>query len=64
MESIKLEHGWLARQMKEVREEVRGWPEVLKPLRTLNASLVHCSNRSVLPDEHEKNRTETSETNK
>jgi len=44
MESIKLEPGWLARQMREVREEVLRWPEVLVPLTTLNASLVHRSN--------------------
>jgi hypothetical protein len=41
METIELEQGWLARQMKEVRREVQSWPEVLKPLTTINSSLVH-----------------------
>lgn len=43
MESIELERGWLARQMQEVRQDVQRWPDVLAPLRTLNASLVHRS---------------------
>jgi hypothetical protein len=47
MESIELERGWLARQMQEVRQDVQRWPEVLAPLRTLNASLVH---RSSVPE--------------
>lgn len=47
MESIKLEPGWLARQMQEVRAEVQNWPPALMPLRTLNASLVH---RSIVPE--------------
>lgn len=37
---VKLEPGWLERQMKEVREETRNWPAVLRPLLTLNAELV------------------------
>ena len=41
MESIKLEPGWRARQLQEVRAEVQNWPAALMPLRTLNASLVH-----------------------
>lgn len=47
MESIKLEPGWLARQMQEVRAEVQNWPPALMPLRSLNASLVH---RSEVPE--------------
>ncbi len=30
---IKLEPGWLARQMAEVREECKDWPKCLDPLR-------------------------------
>jgi len=41
METIELEQGWLARQMTEVRREVQSWPDVLKPLTTINSSLVH-----------------------
>lgn len=41
MESIELEKGWLVRQMEEVRQEVEKWPDVLKPLMTMNSSLVH-----------------------
>ncbi len=37
---VKLEPGWLARQMREVRKETRDWPAVLRPLLTLNAELV------------------------
>jgi hypothetical protein len=44
MESIELDRGWLARQMHEVRQEVRNWPDVMMPLRTLNSSLVHRTN--------------------
>ena len=39
METIELEKGWLERQMDEVRRDVAKWPDVLKPLTTLNASL-------------------------
>jgi hypothetical protein len=39
METIELEKGWLERQMVEVRRDVANWPDVLKPLTTLNASL-------------------------
>lgn len=45
MESVKLEKGWLACQMQEVREEVKQWPEILWPLRRLNESLVHDSTK-------------------
>lgn len=48
MKSIELDRGWLARQLKEVREEVQTWPTVLAPLRTLNASLAYPSSA---PDE-------------
>ncbi len=41
MDTIELEKGWLARQMTEVRTNVQSWPEVLKPLTTINSSLVH-----------------------
>ena len=41
METIELEKGWLVRQMEEVRQKVEKWPDVLKPLLTLNSSLVH-----------------------
>lgn len=40
MKSIKLEPGWLERQMAEVREECKNWPKILDPLRSLNADLV------------------------
>lgn len=40
MDTIELEEGWLARQMEEVQRDVEGWPDVLKPLITINASLV------------------------
>ncbi len=40
MEAIELEQGWLVRQMEEVRREVASWPDAVKPLRTINASLV------------------------
>jgi len=40
METIELKEGWLVRQMQEVRREVASWPEVMKPLTTINASLV------------------------
>lgn len=40
MESIKLEKGWLARQMQEAQKSVKQWPEILWPLRHLNESLV------------------------
>jgi hypothetical protein len=41
METIELEEGWLVRQMTEVRREAESWPEVMKPITTINASLVH-----------------------
>ncbi len=40
METIKLEKGWLIRQMKEFRQEVQQWPEVLMPLTHLNSAIV------------------------
>jgi len=49
MESIELEKGWLARQMEEVRREVEKWPEVLQPLRSINASLIHPPSLTVTP---------------
>jgi len=39
METIELEKGWLERQMDEVRRDVEKWPEVLKPLKTINSDL-------------------------
>lgn len=39
MKEIQLEKGWLARQMKEVREQVDKWPEELKILRNINKDL-------------------------
>ena len=36
----ELEPGWLARQMKETMAQCRDWPDVLKPLRSLNAELI------------------------
>jgi hypothetical protein len=39
-QKIKLEPGWLARQMAEVRKECATWPRCLDPLRKLNADLV------------------------
>lgn len=41
METIELEKGWLSRQMREVCQDAQDWPEVLKPLASINASLVH-----------------------
>lgn len=41
METIELEKGWLFRQMEETIREVDKWPEVMKPLTTINASLIH-----------------------
>jgi hypothetical protein len=41
METIELEKGWLIRQMVEVRREAENWPEVMKSIITINASLVH-----------------------
>ena len=61
MESIELERGWLARQMQEVHEKVQDWPEVLTPLRTLNASLVRQPNQPGSPNEQAVKRTEASE---
>ena len=61
MESIKLERGWLARQMQEVRENVQYWPDVLAPLRTLNASLVHQSNQPGSSNEQAVKRPEASD---
>ncbi len=40
METIKLEHGWLDRQMKEVRLDVQEWPDELMPLTHLNSAIV------------------------
>lgn len=39
METIQLQKGWLVRQMEEVRRDVEEWPEVLKPLTTINSAL-------------------------
>jgi hypothetical protein len=44
METIELERGWLERQMDEVRRDVANWPDVLKPLTTLNSSLTSHDN--------------------
>jgi hypothetical protein len=41
VETIKLEEGWLVRQMAEVRREAQSWPEVMKLITSINASLVH-----------------------
>lgn len=41
METIELEDGWLFRQMEETIREVDKWPEVMKQITTINASLVH-----------------------
>lgn len=41
METIELEEGWLVRQMTEVRRDAENWPDVMKPITTINASLVH-----------------------
>ena len=57
MESIELERGWLARQMREVRQDVQNWPDVLKPLRTLNSSLVYRSNLPECSNDQPLNRT-------
>ena len=57
MESIELERGWLARQMREVRQEVQSWPDVLTPLRTLNSSLVYRANLPETTNDQALNRT-------
>lgn len=41
MEAIELEKGWLERQMEEVRSSAKSWPDVMKPITSINASLVH-----------------------
>ncbi len=58
METIDLEKGWLERQMDEVRREVENWPEVLKPLTSLNSSLVHRHGVEVSIIENEKSEKE------
>jgi hypothetical protein len=40
MSEVKLDPGWLARQMAEVRKECANWPKCLDGLRTINAELV------------------------
>jgi hypothetical protein len=41
METIELEGGWFVRQMEEVQREVSSWPNELKPLLSINDSLIH-----------------------
>jgi hypothetical protein len=56
METIELEKGWLFRQMEETIREVDKWPDVMKPLTTINASLVHqpaVADQNTAPQSHQ-----------
>lgn len=43
METIELEKGWLIREMEEVQQKSGNWPDVMRPLMTLNDPLIHPS---------------------
>lgn len=40
MEMIELADGWLTNQIQKVRQEVQDWPQEVKLLRNINATLV------------------------
>ncbi len=41
METVKLEKGWLKRQMVEIQNEAKEWPESLRALTSLNDEIIH-----------------------
>lgn len=50
MEMIELADGWLTNQIQKVRQEVQDWPQEVKLLRNINATLVQSDSAVVQQD--------------